>query len=126
MNREQLEKLADLLGQVYTHLAGGFRYLDQLNNRINLNYSTLDKAEYILFKLEDDCEFDTCDEDGHDEDETEVTMFTAVDKKLYGVTNGYDFLDPLQWDDQTLEKFFRDIMKFNKNIIDVDGYGYSH
>ena len=30
MNREQLEKLADLLGQVYTHLAAGFRYLDQL------------------------------------------------------------------------------------------------
>ncbi len=125
MNREQLEKLADLLGQVYTHLAAGFRYLDRLNTKINLKYSTIDEAKYMLFSLEDDCRFDTCEEDGHDEDETEVTMFTSVDKKLYGVTNGYEFLDPLQWDDQTLEKFLRDIMKFD-NIRDVDGYDYSY
>ena len=127
MNREQLEKLADLLGQVYTHLAAGFRYLDQLNNRINLQYSSaIDKADYMLFSLELDCHFDTCDEYGHDEDETEVAMFTAVDKKLYGVTNGYEFLDPLQWDDKTLEKFLRNIMKFDENIHGVDGYGYCH
>ena len=117
MNTNQ-QHLLTYLTNVYNHLRIGYVYLSKLEGH---KYGLRDIGENmnVIFWLDQDCNFDTSEEEGHDEDETEVTGFIIKDNKLYGVTNGYYLLDPLEWDEKTLGKFLDDIID-RDNIRDID------
>ena len=111
MNTNLTNKYIALV-QAYTALTQGFRALFLIKDKYGITKPTDD----IVFYLDPEYHFDLCDEEGHDEDETEITSFCIRDGRILGVTNSDDVYDLAEeLDDDQLENFL-DVISDAKNI----------
>ena len=115
MNTNLTNKYIALV-QAYTALTQGFRALFLIKDLKNGRHLTVKPTDDIVFYLDPEYHFDLCDEEGHDEDETEVTSFCIRDGRILGVTNSGDVWDLAEeLDEKELEDFL-DVITDADNI----------